>query len=313
MVMGTKPMIEREQQTKDDPMVSAPDIAQIVKRLDSENTSEREEAERAFRALIEQDLRTIRRGRRFMWSINVAYCATVLPMLVYDRFNHHRSDHSGYIFLAISVMFALNGLLALHQRPVGRRLAILDAPQAVGPLMDVLSNCGMYRWSELRRALIHLLPRLKVSDTKWLLPRQRKMLLRILTSDERWPYYGGLWGSELKIAILRALEQIGDAKAIPTVERMARSAKDGRVRIAAQDCLPFLRERVEEEQIGQNLLRASGPNIQMETLLRPASGNTEDKPEQLLHPSCETVHDMTLVTSSLSSDLDEPVQHIDSH
>jgi len=82
-----------------------------------------------------------------------------------------------------------------------------------------------------------------------------------------------------------------DEKAIPYVEKLAagegRAAKDSRVREAAEACLPFLRQRAEQERSRQTLLlRAAGvAGAPPDVLLRPASGATETEPQHLLRAS----------------------------
>jgi hypothetical protein len=288
-------MMQQEQQTENAPLVSAPNRAaqgqsmtEIFKRLGSEKAEEREAAEHSFRALIAHDLKALRRGRLFQGGFSIVYCLIAFPILIYNTwFPHAHPELETYLHLTILAMFGVLGLVSLQQRAVGRRLASVDIPQAVGPLVDALATSSMFRWSDLKQALVRLLPRLKASDAKWLNVRQRKYLLRFLKSDEQWPYYGWFWGADLKIAILKALEQIGDQKAVATVERLATSSKNGGVRLAAQECLPFLRERVQQVQVEQSLLRASGPTTATDTLLRPAAGGTEAAPEQLLRPTSQ--------------------------
>jgi hypothetical protein len=89
----------------------------------------------------------------------------------------------------------------------------------------------------------------------------------------------------LKIAALRALEQVGDETALPVVEKLAKSAGDTQVRFAAQECLPFLQQRADQVRVEQTLLRASGPGSSADVLLRPASNGAEAAPQQLLRAS----------------------------
>jgi hypothetical protein len=138
---------------------------------------------------------------------------------------------------------------------------------------------------EVKRALIRLLPRLQSTDACLLLQRQRKALNQFLQFNES---YGGADSyllPDLKIAVLRALEQVGDETVLPTVEKLAKSAGNPTVRLAAQECLPFLQQRTEEARVQQTLLRASGPGASPEVLLRPTTHGVETDPQQLLRAS----------------------------
>ena len=103
--------------------------------------------------------------------------------------------------------------------------------------------------------------------------------------------------SECMLAILKAYEQVGDSEAVPVVERLANgegyAKRDKAIQQAAQNCLPFLYERGENETQRQTLLRASQPAANAPvTLLRPASAAPATAPNQLLRPaSSETTPD----------------------
>ncbi len=142
--------------------------------------------------------------------------------------------------------------------------------------------------------LKEMLPRLRASDAAHITPEGMKALLGLL----RGPDYS------LTIAVLNTLQQVGDARAIPAVEAVeAETAPPTRlwswwpqvwygewvgnpswdeVRKAARECLPFLRERVEQERQRTTLLRAA--DTAPESLLRPAQDH-DTPPEQLLRPT----------------------------
>ena len=95
----------------------------------------------------------------------------------------------------------------------------------------------------------------------------------------------------VQIAVLTALEQIGDAQAIPLVENLAMSSSP-QVRERAKQCLPFLRERSQRNELSLTLLRGTA-NPSMEAtgkeLLRPAVEETSA--ENLLRPSDQSPSD----------------------
>jgi hypothetical protein len=118
---------------------------------------------------------------------------------------------------------------------------------------------------------------------------------------------------ELTCAVLKALEQVGDVRALPVVRRLCQpygksrtlseiilsSLRQGgfraalqqeehqinRVQQAAQNCLPFLEQRAEQKERQETLLRPSAAVVHPETLLRPMTALPDTEPvEQLLQP-----------------------------
>jgi hypothetical protein len=216
------------------------------------------------------------------------------------------------LFAAMAARFS--GLLAgyaiprpQHQalRELGEtedvRLVGLLAEAAVtmeftAPGIEALATSGLTR----------LLPRLKASDRMLFSPHQRDCLRQLLRAGVlKLPSYRYLQAEEnasgkvppwylrrirrnrgLMLAILKALEQIGDGEDLPIVEQLAAGAGMGQsaqVRRAAQECLPYLRQRAEQERCSKTYLRAANaPPPPAETLLRAAHGGPETDPQQLL-------------------------------
>lgn len=171
------------------------------------------------------------------------------------------------------------------RKRVAERLARFDDLRIVGPLAEMLEAPDMRARPDVVSALTGLLPRLQASDAALLDTEQRACLCRILTSSER-----AL--TDLKIAILRAFEQVGDSRALPLVERMAegtgRTERQRRLREAAQHCLPFLQERAAQEPFRQTLLRASlAAGVAADVLLRPAAPGVESSSQHLLRASVQ--------------------------
>jgi hypothetical protein len=117
---------------------------------------------------------------------------------------------------------------------------------------------------------------------------QHIRLIHVLArcSDPSWEFFS----PSLSIALLQAIEKVGDGRALPEVERVANTEAVNehheRIRAAAERCLTVLRERVEQERLGHTLLRpASAPDTPAVTLLRPAQGPGESDPERLLRPA----------------------------
>jgi hypothetical protein len=96
------------------------------------------------------------------------------------------------------------------------------------------------------------------------------------------------WDEELVIAVLKALEQVGDESSIRHVERLARirpvAQNQQRIQEAAQQCLSALLQSVESRSPGSTLLRAS-EGSSTEALLRPARSEPGAESENLLRPA----------------------------
>lgn len=124
------------------------------------------------------------------------------------------------------------------------------------------------------QALIRLLPRLRPTDAGLLNEAQRDILCRELSGGNELMTGRFDDSSEpdanLIVAILRALEQVGDARFVPPVEKLAagkgRAKKDARIREAAQACLPFLQARAEQ----------GAPDADPNIPLRPATSEEND-------------------------------------
>ena len=163
-------------------------------------------------------------------------------------------------------------------------LAQFDDVRVVGPLAEAL----VYKDRNLRKvvqdALTQLLPKLKASDAPLLSKEQRGYLHRALSRKD----------TELSFAILMALEQVGDANAIPFVQKLAdgegRARKNPKLQDAAERCLGFLEERLQYQEANETLLRASGSqSTAPEVLLRPVLPAPSDaQPQYLLRASNPT-------------------------
>jgi hypothetical protein len=186
---------------------------------------------------------------------------------------------------ALTLIFTQSHRLALtsKHRELASRLAKLDDVQAVGPLAEALEWPDKYIQRIAARALTRLLPRLHASDAALLNPAQRACLYHKLKMEN------ARTQENLLIAILKALQQVGDQNAVSYVQALADRTpffKEQReVRDAASACLPFLQEHAKQTQYSQTLLRASSEtSTPPEVLLRPAYGSPESHPAQLLHP-----------------------------
>jgi hypothetical protein len=156
-------------------------------------------------------------------------------------------------------------------------------PRAVGVLAIAYQEGSMDQSIAASRALHKLLPRVRASDAADIDAEQMNALLALAC---RWAARGDI---ETKIALLQALEQIGDARAVPVVESLLNSYHDT-VREAARACLPALQSRLRRTKESATLLRAShsdsiGPG--KGELLRPSTEFDLSPPDQLLRPCAD--------------------------
>ena len=208
--------------------------------------------------------------------------------------------YSGFLCLAMATVgYALVMWLAELEKKdnVLQTLNNTLDVRAISPLCEALEWHSLSVQHVAQNTLPRLLKQLRASDSL-LLTRvardclYRRLILKRADRDER-----------LLTAILQALEQVGDAQAVPAVERLVaetpRTPHEERVHLAAQACLPYLHARFghhagrdtllratnQEEPTPHMLLRSSQtPPENLETLLRPVKETSDPQPEQLLHP-----------------------------
>ena len=135
-------------------------------------------------------------------------------------------------------------------------------------------------WQEGRITLMQVLPQLQTADAGRLTRGDRQRLNKILSSGD----------AALALAVLQALERVGDEMAIVEVRRLAagrgKTGYDAQVRQTACRVLICLEERVQQQkqQSSVSLLRASQASTQAQhgVLLRAATVGQEQGEEQLL-------------------------------
>ena len=169
-------------------------------------------------------------------------------------------------------------------------VARLGGVKAIVPLFAAVpTTMFMKQQDTIYSALTALLPRMNVSDAYLITPAIRRTI-------HGW-FEFSCTNSSLKtltvnrdIAALKALEQVGDAKDVAIVERLAimkaLTPEQEKVKQAAIECLPMLRANCGEVETARTLLRAShAAAARPDTLLRPASGAGQTAAQELLRPS----------------------------
>lgn len=269
------------------------DIEQIMQGLGSANAVERARSESALRehgredvitglivALTEEN-RKQKRRRKVLHALILTYMAAMLTFCIVA----HQIALIGSVASMTGVLVA--GLAATQkQKAATKVLAQYDDLRGVGLLADMLGfQLEKELRAEIETALIRLLPRMKASDAALMNADQYGTLVSVLGGRQP-----AASNTDLMAAILKAMEQLGDEKALPNVTRLAAGSTgytkiSGSVQIAARQCLPFLQERVAMRHASAQLLRAStgaeGATCP-EELLRPAADSGGTPPDQLL-------------------------------
>lgn len=185
------------------------------------------------------------------------------------------------VLISISGLAGMSGIAmaaSQGQKDATKKLAQYNDKRAVGAFVEALEFGDKEMKQMAETKLIQLLPSLQASDSELLNEEQRRKLYRALFGKNR----------DLNLAILQAFRQVGDEKALPHVQRLTTS-KDARVRETAQECLEFLKIKLEQDKASRQLLRASSAleaaQTAPDTLLRAAHGVSETEPEQLLRAS----------------------------
>ncbi len=194
----------------------------------------------------------------------------------------------GMLLLMASGLFMIYS--AARTRGIANKLSNTEDLRVVGPLAEGLELRDSYSQLTAVDALTRLLPRLQGSDTSLLNDAQRACLYRRLYSIGQIAQKKmDSFSADFVVAVLKALEQVGDAKALPSVQRLAemkaKTPEQERVRDAALACLPFLQARADQQRAEETLLRAAGVSeTPPEVLLRAASGGSAAGTETLLRP-----------------------------
>jgi hypothetical protein len=196
--------------------------------------------------------------------------------------------HSTHLFNTLGSyvgILSMGAVVSQQQKSAAAVIARFNDVRAVGPLAEALEYKDKDMLPLTEQTLIRLLPMMKASDASLLSPNQRACLNRALRGKN----------PALILAILKAYEQVGDAGAISDVEKLAagrgRGGRDAKIVAVAQECLPFLRQSAERQQVGAQLLRPADGNLTpSDVLLRPAMPHASTEPSgELLRPTDDAV------------------------
>ena len=193
-----------------------------------------------------------------------------------------------------------------RQRIIKRELLKSHDLSIISTLIDTLRVENAEVRNLTQRSLIQLLPQMQASDAVLLSDSNRDRLLKLLAiapSDSGYRDLTELFSRsalrrevDFRIAILKALEQVGGAKELAVVERLSRgqvmlpstSKPQEELQLAAIECLPYLQARASGQRASEQLLRAASiPTEKGAILLRAAKatdsfGNNAVEEQQLL-------------------------------
>ena len=269
--------------------VTAPQVEPTkLQKQDLENSP----ATRTWLASIQQKSR---RDKKIFWGLFIFFQSLVLvPISLTNYFPIMRNDHVNLMALAILFLPAISMLVLslkiLLTKPAwnAEELARIGGVEAVGTLLDLLSTPKAPKQiTPLYTALTELLPQMKASDAETLTAGQRRILHLSLQNNAGMMIAPAVH-QNYRLAVLEAMERIGDAASIPIVERLAngrgRTVTQEALKAAAIACLPRLRANFGGGEADKTLLRASSlePSAP-EMLLRPVEFVPDANPKQLLH------------------------------
>ncbi len=286
------------------------DLEAIRRRLSSRNVAVRTAANQELSGVPATDLIKLiemenqHRAKRKKWlivGVTVYFLLAVALMAV---------AHSGQFFTmfgSFTGVFAAAMAFSQAHKGAATALAQYDDIAGVGAMVEALEIPDAEVQIAVRQGLTRLLPRLRASDAALLSPSGRRMLRKAMVTgigrgrpyrSIHAPVNAALIGPRFRdngrvefiVATLKGLEQVGDESFIETVDQMARGegvGSDERVRLAANECLPFLKQRAENERLRHDLLRAASGNGEAgsEELLRAAESIGHTEPDQLLRPA----------------------------
>lgn len=213
-----------------------------------------------------------RRRKLLVWTVlALIIFGANLPIL------HGFRDYWWIIFfVSAGGSAAVSAADSRRSKEMARLLATSRDPRAVSVLAVAARDGESDTQRVAEQGLRSILPQLQASDSEHITDDAHNALIHLLGHNP---------DPDLKIAILHALEQVGDERAMSLVSMLAETESNPRVADAARNCLPFLKARASQARLRHTLLRPVTLMVEPDkTLLRPA-GATETSSDQLLRPA----------------------------
>ncbi len=260
--------------------------------------------------LLQAEGRQRKRDGRNMCLMLAGYMVGIAGLVNYALRDGGQVESRMLLFFALIclLLFAVLGQLCYRayrrKNALARELAKPPTLDNIGHLVEAtrVENTQVRNLS--KRALTTLLPQLKASDASLLKEAHRDRLLSLLTispNDKGYRDLTELFSHsayrreiDMRVAILKAYEQVGGPKELQQVERLAKgqihwqstSKVPEEIERAANECLPSLQARTSEQRASEQLLRPSSGNaVPADILLRPSDERPDATPEQLLRAS----------------------------
>jgi len=269
------------------PEVTSPEAPEILEMEQSRSVEVRERQQE--QAVAEFVAKWKKRARRRPVILPLAVLTSAVSLLLW------RLHPSGIGALIAAVLFGSSMLYTLMvaltaQRETGNAIQDLvrtGGIRAIGPLIEM--RLGFMNGAQIEAtydAMIELLPQFTFQDSPLLSRKHRHFLYEVLEGMGQI----GLSAEkqqQLRLAILEALKEVGDAEAVRIVRQLAKvprwPKRPDAIQQAAQEALPLLEANLAYSLSAQTLLRASTMETEgAHTLLRPASSSTKHEPNKLL-------------------------------
>ncbi len=256
-----------------------------------------------WRADLDREVDALRRKRRAntrrKWVRNLFWLTLLVCYLL------HLPYFQGWMWIIFFMAGAAEVATNPKRKDAATALARARDPRATGVLAKAVRDGDSETKEVATKGLLSILPSLRASDRECIDAEGMAALISLLAWGEGLSVATSGADVDLKLAILRALEQVGDARAIPAVrklltpprvagfliggmDRMLKvgvGAKLDAIHRAAAECLPYLEQRAEAERMRERLLRpAAAPTNAADILLRPAGGAPTTPDELLLRP-----------------------------
>jgi hypothetical protein len=278
-------------------------LEHLLRLLNHRHKEKREEGKRAALQLPPEQLlqlaqleapRYLRRKRLGM-AVSILLAVLLVAWIVLER----RFNFGMFQLVRLLPLTLVFFLPKQGRRSVAELVTQSNDVRLLGPILEMRTHTSEDAETKQMAldAVKNLLPQVRADHITLLTPGQRAALVSLLDYP--------LQDKELTRRVLKALEQIGGAEAIPAVKTLSVGTRDywlndRQIQDAATACLPYLSANAERIEQMQTLLRASSATslTPPDVLLRPAMPVEESTaPKELLRATATTETAM-LISSS---------------
>ena len=267
-------------------------MQQLLDQLNSRNPAIRDAALRVARSLPPDELlqlvllesrnrRTQNRNGLIAYLIVSLVCFSISVICNIP----HDSWTGIYLFITLAAanmgQTVYTGSFIRARNQISVLLSEVEDVRFVEPMLRLEFAPEQVEIKELHAPVKRLLPQIRADHAlQWSKEDKTALLLPLKRPNK---------DKELTIGCLKALEQVGDASAMPAVRRLVEevypAGSQEAIALAAQECLLYLESNTSRFQQAETLLRASETTTRPDILLRPAQPAPDTTPtEQLLRP-----------------------------